>query len=388
MEYPNNIYPAGFIGPLPPGGTRATATSPDLLKGSTSVKTAQPKTASAKTTQPVVVPPQIQQQSNPMALFMAMNAMQSQTKANNVLMTQRNLLLKQLYDTPLSSQELGQLDPTMKQAVQSNNRDQIDMSLRLISDQIQSRTVTIDSSVKYLSGEYLSSIKEAEDKRQESIDTVLNYSKSLGAKPSEILKALYPSLSAELGTSLDFLMTTQEPTNIDTQVIDVGGNKVLINTQTGETIKNYGGATPESDNISTVSGKPRTDAQNTALGYAQRMSDADKIITEIGGQFTGWTSYVGGMVPNILKSSERQQFEQAQRNFINAVLRKESGAAISPTEFDSAAKQYFPQPGDSTGVLAQKSANRQRVINSFLQSSNTAPTISGGTYEDYLNAIK
>ena len=190
MEYPNNIYPAGFIGPLPPGGTRATATSPDLLKGSTSVKTTQPKTASAKTTQPVVVPPQIQQQSNPMALFMAMNAMQSQTKANNVLMTQRNLLLKQLYDTPLTSQEVGQLDPTMKQAIQTNNRDQIDMSLRLISDQIQGRTASIDQSFQYLSTQYINQIEKAETQRQQAQETVLSYAKTLNAPPSKVAAAL------------------------------------------------------------------------------------------------------------------------------------------------------------------------------------------------------
>jgi hypothetical protein len=120
------------------------------------------------------------------------------------------------------------------------------------------------------------------------------------------------------------------------------------------------------------------------------MQDADIVIGELGSQFTGWTSYIGQNIPNVMKSADRQKFEQAQRNFINSVLRKESGAAISPSEFDSAAKQYFPQPGDSAAVIAQKSANRQRVIASFLQMSNTSTTqsTSGGNYEDYLNAIK
>jgi len=37
-------------------------------------------------------------------------------------------------------------------------------------------------------------------------------------------------------------------------------------------------------------------------------------------------------------------FEQAKKNFVNAVLRLESGAVISPSEFTNADKQYFPQP--------------------------------------------
>lgn len=45
-----------------------------------------------------------------------------------------------------------------------------------------------------------------------------------------------------------------------------------------------------------------------------------------------------------MKSDDRQQFEQAQRNFINSVLRQESGAAIADSEFENAKKQYFPMP--------------------------------------------
>lgn len=66
--------------------------------------------------------------------------------------------------------------------------------------------------------------------------------------------------------------------------------------------------------------------------------------------------------PNSFKSDERQSFEQAQRNFINAVLRKESGASISEPEFRNAREQYFPQPGDGTEVLAQKARNRAQAI--------------------------
>lgn len=146
--------------------------------------------------------------------------------------------------------------------------------------------------------------------------------------------------------------------------------------------------------VPTLNGKPLTDTQSTTLGYAQRLSDSDKIITQLGGQFTGLDSYIGGVLPNFLKSSDRQQYEQAQRNFINAVLRKESGAAISPSEFDSAAKQYFPQPGDSQAVVNQKTDNRQRVIATLSQSANVPETYvnqaqsgSGGSYQDYLKAI-
>lgn len=54
--------------------------------------------------------------------------------------------------------------------------------------------------------------------------------------------------------------------------------------------------------------------------------------------------------------------EQAERNFVNAVLRRESGAAISQGEFDSAEKQYFPRVGDPAPVLSQKKENRRLAL--------------------------
>jgi hypothetical protein len=67
----------------------------------------------------------------------------------------------------------------------------------------------------------------------------------------------------------------------------------------------------------------------------------------------------------MVRSKEAQKQEQAERNFINAVLRRESGAAISPSEFENAAMQYFPRLGDSPETLAQKRQNRETVIGSF-----------------------
>jgi hypothetical protein len=47
------------------------------------------------------------------------------------------------------------------------------------------------------------------------------------------------------------------------------------------------------------------------------------------------------------------------------VLRKESGAAISQSEFDKEDQKYFPQPGDGPGVRAQKQKARELAIKSL-----------------------
>ncbi len=155
----------------------------------------------------------------------------------------------------------------------------------------------------------------------------------------------------------------------------------------------------DTEQIKTLTGKPLTDSQALSLGYGKRMVDANVIISELEDQFTGAIGIITGWkyFPGIFKTEDRLRIEQAERNFINAVLRRESGAAIAPSEFDSAAKQYFPQPGDTDKVLKQKAKNRQTVISNMAISANVplsevtgqevTPT-GGGSYEDYLKAIQ
>lgn len=121
--------------------------------------------------------------------------------------------------------------------------------------------------------------------------------------------------------------------------------------------------------------------QLTALGYAERTLDSSKIIDEVGNQFTSGLSF-GSLLPNMLKTEDRQRYEQAQRNFVNAVLRRESGAAISDQEFDSAREQYFPQRGDSLGVTLQKQQNRNRVIANLLREGGQDATAYVNQYND------
>jgi hypothetical protein len=49
-------------------------------------------------------------------------------------------------------------------------------------------------------------------------------------------------------------------------------------------------------------------------------------------------------------------------DFIASVLRKESGAAITASEYASENKRYFPQPGDKERVIAQKAQARRQVL--------------------------
>jgi hypothetical protein len=106
-------------------------------------------------------------------------------------------------------------------------------------------------------------------------------------------------------------------------------------------------------------------AQSLAAGFGKRMEQAEDVFSNLekkGYNRADTTSGLGSMLPNMLKSSESQQQSQAERNFVNAVLRRESGAAIAPQEFTSAELQYFPRAGDSPETIQQKKNNRLQSI--------------------------
>lgn len=112
-----------------------------------------------------------------------------------------------------------------------------------------------------------------------------------------------------------------------------------------------------------------TETQGKATGFYDRANKANQVIAGLESQGTNFGQALLGMVPfdaaNWAKTPERQQYEQAKRDFINAVLRQESGAAIGKDEFSNADVQYFPQVGDSQQVVSQKRRNRETVANAL-----------------------
>lgn len=152
-------------------------------------------------------------------------------------------------------------------------------------------------------------------------------------------------------------------------VKDANGNETLVR------ITPDGKAAPVNTGVDAAASNPystgkMTDGQANAANYATRMMSAEAIlrdpkITEAAqSPWQRGLDWAGSKVGAgaYYNSPEYQKFDQAQRNFINAALRRESGAVISDAEFENAKRQYFPQPGDSKEVLAQKQANRADAI--------------------------
>lgn len=137
-----------------------------------------------------------------------------------------------------------------------------------------------------------------------------------------------------------------------TQIAEVGGNKVLIDLNTGDIIKDFGSADagdgePDPDDFSS--------SQFQAATFAKRIEQSEEVLSGGRGLFIPF-------LPQFLKSGDRERFEQATENFINALLRRESGAAIADSEFASARKQYIPRKTDTQATLEQKARNRRIVL--------------------------
>ena len=120
------------------------------------------------------------------------------------------------------------------------------------------------------------------------------------------------------------------------------------------------------------------EGQGKAAGFTDRMLQSEAILSgkapetgigpvTPGADLEGTSLSARGiskvpLVGNFAVGEDYQKYNQAKSDFINAQLRRESGAAIAPSEFASAEAQYFPKPGDSQKVIEQKRANRRAAV--------------------------
>lgn len=115
--------------------------------------------------------------------------------------------------------------------------------------------------------------------------------------------------------------------------------------------------------------KGLSETQGNATAFGMRAKAANEIINklEASGVDLGAPAQLlaGNRVSNIFASPTAQQAQQAKLNFMSANLRKESGAAISPSEYDAEDRKYFPQVGDSAQVREQKRQMRALAIDAL-----------------------
>lgn len=112
--------------------------------------------------------------------------------------------------------------------------------------------------------------------------------------------------------------------------------------------------------------KPFTETQSKDVVYATRARGALEAFESVAGALTGRLERAAEYDPTGIargfQSDEFQVAKNAGDEFLQAILRKDTGAAITEQEQALYGETYLPRPGDNEAVLRQKAEARQRAI--------------------------
>jgi hypothetical protein len=168
-------------------------------------------------------------------------------------------------------------------------------------------------------------------------------------------------------------MTPQKPAD----PVKMGLGDSLVDPRTGRTIvamppktdSNGITFTDANGNVTQIggSGKAATQVQGQNESYYLRAKPTLAALDnpKYSAALTSGTQTAAGSVPvigNALVNKDTQVAKQAAENFLTAILRKESGAAINKDEYDRYGAVFLPVFGDQPDVLAQKSIARKNAI--------------------------
>lgn len=172
---------------LPPTGQEVAQTKP-----ATPTPTNQPTPSKTDTTQPTT--PTTGAGMDPAFFSSLLGQVGDTLKYNNQLVSTRQLLLKGLYDSALTPDELGKLPKDIQYIVNSGDKNAIELQVRVLNDQLQGRAQTLDKSISAITTGYEASQKNAKDAMVE----ILNYAQSTGKSIADVAKALAPIYGVDL----------------------------------------------------------------------------------------------------------------------------------------------------------------------------------------------
>ena len=140
-------------------------------------------------------------------------------------------------------------------------------------------------------------------------------------------------------------------------------------------------------NTITIGAPDLNQDKSNALTFGRRVQKANDILSgvEIAGTdfFQNALNFVPFGAGRFLQSEQFKSYDDARRDFVNAVLRRESGAAIAESEFESANRQYFPVPGDSQQQINEKRQRREQAAMLLIAASGP----EGATFNSQLDQL-
>lgn len=133
----------------------------------------------------------------------------------------------------------------------------------------------------------------------------------------------------------------------------------------------------------TTEGRPLTEHESKDALLSERLirSEADMAkLAASGYDPTHWSknywpdspSWKNAYTANLANSKEWQQYQRGAREGIAAILRKDTGAAVTDEEWEWYFPMFYPQPGDGPEVTGQKKAAREAAAQGLRGSSGRA----------------
>ncbi|NBW14394.1 MAG: hypothetical protein EBR82_40990 [Caulobacteraceae bacterium] len=139
-----------------------------------------------------------------------------------------------------------------------------------------------------------------------------------------------------------------------------------------------------SGGINPETGQPMmklTESQSKDLAFYQRGTAALNKLTDdrIGQMISSGNAAVASLpfgYGNAMVSPSARQGKQAAADFLAAILRKDSGAALTQSDFDVYGQIFMPVWGDDPVTLAQKAESRKQALESLRAGLGTAEILA------------
>lgn len=151
-----------------------------------------------------------------------------------------------------------------------------------------------------------------------------------------------------------------------------GGTSLRVNPETGEVEFQQGGPSGKGMKI--------TEGQGKDVVYWTRGLDANKSLAIMDEQLTDLPASLSKVAPlglgNYMVTPEFRQAKVAADGFLAAILRKDTGAAITTQEFDLYGPMFLPVPGDDPGTIKMKRRAREVALLAIKSGMGTAEAIA------------
>lgn len=199
------------------------------------------------------------------------------------------------------------------------------------------------------------------------------------AKQREAMSAIAPGVAKELfpeSPSIQQLMASN-PKLLSAAAAAVNKPQISItNIPAPPTGYRYAAAEPgQMPRLEAIPGGPAvkpTERQQDVSAYAQNAEAAERMLGELPDWSPTGVMAARNPVSRLLASEADKRASDYQLAWTMAVLRAESGAAISPAEAEQQIQVFFEQPGDTEQQKADKKALRQTKVESMRKRAGSA----------------